>query len=157
MKRKINEMHLEVMSHPENIGLCRLAAATFASGLPFTVAEIEEVKVAVSEAVSNCIVHAYRDGQGPISMHLEWLDNDELIIEVRDHGTGIVDLEQARQPSYSTDPERMGLGFVFMESFMDEMRVETAVGEGTTIWMRKRAGEQPFRTGNELHGTSLDR
>ena len=124
-------------SRPENVGLCRISVATFAANLGFTLPEIEEIKVAVSEAVSNVVVHAYPGGEGLIGLRCEETD-DGLVIAVRDDGVGIEDVAQARQASFSTDPERMGLGFVFMESFSDEFQVESEPVKGTRIVMRKR-------------------
>ncbi len=124
-------------SRPENVGLCRVAVATFAANLGFTLPEIEEIKVAVSEAVSNVVVHAYPGVEGLIGLRCQDSGNG-IVISVRDEGVGIADVAQARQASFSTDPERMGLGFVFMESFSDEFSVESALGKGTRIEMRKR-------------------
>lgn len=124
-------------SRPENVGLCRVVVATFAANLDFTLAEIDEIKVAVSEAVSNVVVHAYPDKEGLISLRCEESEGG-ITISVRDQGVGIRDVDQARQASFSTDPERMGLGFVFMESFSDEFLVESEPGKGTRIEMRKR-------------------
>ena len=124
-------------SRPQNVGLCRVAVATFAANIGFTLAEIEEIKVAVSEAVSNVVVHAYPSAEGLIGLRCEE-SSDGIAITVRDEGIGIADVAQARQASFSTDPERMGLGFVFMESFSDEFMVESAPGKGTRVEMRKR-------------------
>ena len=132
-----NHFELHCPSRAENVGLCRVAAATFAANAGFSVAEIEEIKVAVSEAVSNVVVHAYPGGEGALTLHCEELA-DGISISVRDDGVGIEDVERARQASYTTDPERMGLGFVFMESFSDEFSVESAPGRGTRVEMHKR-------------------
>ncbi|MDR3564114.1 MAG: anti-sigma F factor [Negativicutes bacterium] len=98
---------------------------------------LEEIKVAISEAVSNAIIHGYGDTIGEIEFTMT-LDSDSLEFIVTDYGRGIADIALARQPSYSTDPERMGLGFVFMESFMDQLIVESEVGRGTTVRMAKQ-------------------
>lgn len=132
-----NQFELRCPSLAENVGLCRVATATFAANAGFSVAEIEEIKVAVSEAVSNVVVHAYPGGEGTLTLRCEELP-DGISITVRDEGVGIEDVERARQASYTTDPERMGLGFVFMESFSDEFAVESAPGRGTRVEMRKR-------------------
>ncbi len=124
-------------SRPENVGLCRVAVATFAANIGFTLSEIEEIKVAVSEAVSNVVVHAYPATEGLIELGCREIEAG-IAITVRDEGVGIQDVALARQASYSTDPERMGLGFVFMESFSDDFFVESAPGKGTRIEMRKR-------------------
>jgi len=145
-----NTMQLEIPAVPENVGVARLALGSFASQMNFTLAELDEIKVAVSEAVTNSVVHAYPEGPGPVVVTAEH-DGRELMIRVRDSGKGIADVAQARQPSFSTDPERMGLGFVFMDSFMDQLEVESRPGQGTTVTMRKRcqAGQQPQAAAEE--------
>lgn len=137
-----NTMQLEILAVPENVGVARLALGGFASQMDFSLAELDEIKVAVSEAVTNSVVHAYPGGPGRVIISATH-DAAELVITVRDQGRGIADVNQARQPSFSTDPERMGLGFVFMESFMDDLIVESRLGHGTVVTMRKRC--QPGR------------
>lgn len=132
-----NEIYIEFPSRPENVGLARVAVASLAAQLEFTLGEIEEIKVATSEAVSNAVIHAYRDKGGKVRITAA-VDSTTLEVIVEDDGRGIEDVAQARQPSFSTDPERMGLGFVFMESFMDEVEVRSAPGEGTRVRMVKR-------------------
>jgi stage II sporulation protein AB (anti-sigma F factor) len=132
-----NYLKLEFPSLPPNVGLARLVVATFASQLEFTLAEIEEIRVAVSEAVSNCVIHAYHENPGIIELHLS-LSDGMLTIQVSDYGKGIENVEQAKQATYSTEPEHMGLGLVFMESFMDEMTLTSHLLEGTTVIMKKR-------------------
>lgn len=131
-----NEVRIEFPSLPENVGLARVAVAAFAGQLDFTMAEIEEIKVAVSEAVTNCVVHAYDGTPGAVRVTAR-RDGRLLELLVEDFGRGIGDVEQARQPAWSSDPERMGLGFVFMESFMDGLEVESRPGEGTRVRMWK--------------------
>lgn len=138
MAEVINRLSMEFDARPENVGLCRLTAASFAAQLPFTLSDIEEIKVAVSEAVSNCIIHAYPDEVGMVRVDLRIIEPDILEIEVHDDGKGIENLEAAQQPTFSTDPERMGLGFVFMQSFSDEMEVDSTPGQGTIVKMRRR-------------------
>lgn len=133
------ELHLP--SLPENVGIARVAVAAFAGQLPFTLSEIEEIKVAVSEAVTNAIVHGYGHPHGIVTVRAEH-NGSRLLVVVRDRGRGIEDVEQARRPAFSTDPERMGMGFAFMEAFMDEVGVESAVGEGTTVRLYKRPRPQ---------------
>ncbi|HHV72668.1 MAG TPA: anti-sigma F factor [Clostridia bacterium] len=133
---KINEMKLVVLSKSENLALSRVAIASFASQLDFTLSELEEIKVATSEAISNCIIHGYGDKQGYIYIYSE-LYEDRIVIIIEDKGKGIKDIEQARKPSFSTDPERMGLGFVFMESFMDELEVYSEPNKGTKVKLVK--------------------
>lgn len=125
------------VSLSENVGIARVTAAAFAAQLDFTINEIEEIKVAVSEAVSNSVIHGYGDESGEVEVVMNLYDNMVEYI-IRDNGRGIEDIEQARQPSYSSDPERMGLGFVFMESFMDELKIESEVSKGTTVRMVKK-------------------
>ncbi|PZN07392.1 MAG: anti-sigma F factor [Bacillota bacterium] len=134
-------MELHLPSLPENVGIARVAVAAFAGQLPFTLSEIEEIKVAVSEAVTNAIVHGYGHPHGIVTVRAEH-NGSRLLVVVRDRGRGIEDVEQARQPAFSTDPERMGMGFAFMEAFMDEVGVESAVGEGTTVCLYKRPRPQ---------------
>ena len=130
-------VRVDLPSRPENLALARVIVTAFATRLDFTVAETEEISVAVSEAVSNCIIHGYDNGPGVVRLELAMVDG-ALEVVVIDHGQGIADVEQARQPSYTTCDGRMGLGFVFMESFMDEMVVTSATGLGTKVIMRKR-------------------
>ncbi len=133
---KTNYLRVEFPSLPENISLSRVIVASFAAQLDFTLSELEEIRVAVSEAVSNCVIHGYRDTTGEIRLELAIKDGT-LEIVVIDYGCGIDDLALARTPAYSTDPERMGLGLVFMESFMDEMTIESEPGKGTRVVMKK--------------------
>ena len=104
--------------------------------------DIEEIKVAVSEAISNAVIHGYGNETGMIDFSMA-LEEGVLEFIIKDYGKGIADIALARQPSYSSDPERMGLGFVFMESFMDELRVESEVGKGTTVHMIKKTDVLP--------------
>ena len=133
-----NRVIVELAAIPENVGVARLMAAMVAAQADFTVAEVDEVKLAVSEAVTNAIVHGYR-GDARRTVRLEaTLADGTLEIVVADDGRGIEDVELARQAAVTSDPERMGLGFSFMEAHMDEVRVESAVGRGTRVTMRKR-------------------
>jgi stage II sporulation protein AB (anti-sigma F factor) len=131
-----NYLKLEFPSLPRNVGLARVMVAAFATQLEFTLAEIEEIRVAISEAVSNCVIHAYAEKVGVIELELA-IEADDLIIRVKDFGKGIADIEQAKQATFTTDPERMGLGLVFMESFMNEMQILSSLYQGTTIVMKK--------------------
>ena len=134
---KANQLVLTFSSIAENVGIARLLIASLGGQLDLSLNDIEELKVAVSEAVSNAIIHGYQNR----SNHIVYLDlevsDDTLKIVVRDEGCGIPDVEQAMQPAFSTDPDRMGLGFVFMQSFMDDLQVESSVGLGTTVTMKK--------------------
>ncbi|HMM21298.1 MAG TPA: anti-sigma F factor [Selenomonadales bacterium] len=137
-----NEIKMTFPSNSENVGIARVTAAAFAAQLDLTLNDIEEIKVAVSEAISNAVIHGYGDKAGNVEFSMT-LEDGVLEFIVSDHGKGIADIALARQPSYSSDPERMGLGFVFMESFMDELRVESEVGKGTTVRMVKKTDVLP--------------
>jgi len=132
-----NRVKMLFPSNSENVGIARIVAAAFAAQVDLTLSDLEEIKVAVSEAVSNAVIHGYGDNAGEIEFEMT-LDTDSLEFIVTDSGKGIADIALARQPSYSSDPERMGLGFVFMESFMDRLIVESEVGRGTTVKMLKK-------------------
>lgn len=138
-----NRMSMTFDSRSENVGIARVAAAAFSAQIEFTLPEIDEIKVAISEAVSNAVIHGYSDQKGQIELTMELYDN-YLEYTVIDWGKGIADVEQARQPAWSTEPERMGLGFVFMESFMDEIEVTSALGKGTTVRMVKNFDAVPI-------------
>ena len=137
--REVNYIKMEFPSKSSNEAFARATAAAFAAQLDPTLEELGDIKTAVSEAVTNCIVHAYPDTVGKIGMKLRLLSGDELEISVRDWGTGIEDVEQARQPLFTTGgEERSGMGFAIMESFMDTLRVRSRPGHGTTVVMRRR-------------------
>ncbi len=133
-----NHIKLEMLSKGDNVALARVTVAAFASQIDFTLGELEEIKVAVSEAVSNAIIHGYGEKMGMVTVAVS-LMGDAVEIIISDQGQGIENVVQAMQPSYTTRPERMGLGFVFMESFMDQLNVDTKVGVGTTITLVKKA------------------
>lgn len=132
-----NQLSMSFSSNSENVGIARVTAAAFAAQLDLTLNEIDEIKVAVSEAISNAVIHGYSETKGLIEFTMKLYDS-QLEYVIVDHGVGIADIEQARQPSYSSDPERMGLGFVFMESFMDELIIDSAPGEGTKVTLVKK-------------------
>ncbi|HEY8488429.1 MAG TPA: anti-sigma F factor [Thermaerobacter sp.] len=134
-------LELRLPSRAENVGVARVAVAAFAAQLPFTLGELEEIKVAVSEAVTNAVVHGYGHDRGVVTVRAGH-DGRRLWVEVTDSGRGIADIDQARQPAFSTDPERMGMGFAFMEAFMDQVDVESVPGSGTTVRMYKRPRPQ---------------
>jgi stage II sporulation protein AB (anti-sigma F factor) len=131
-------MKLEIRALPENVGVARVALAAFAAQGDFTLTEIEEIKVAVSEAVSNAVLHAYPGSEGDVLVTAS-LEEGLLHVVIRDRGRGIADIAEARQPSFSTEPGRMGLGFVFMESFMDQVEVSSTPGQGTQVTMTRKA------------------
>lgn len=132
-----NQIIMSFQSLSENVGIARVSTAAFAALVDFTLNEIEEIKVAVSEAVSNAVIHGYEYQDGEIEIKMT-LYEDKIEYIIIDHGRGIADIALARQPSYSSDPERMGLGFAFMESFMDELYIESEVNKGTQVRMVKK-------------------
>ena len=139
MQRMENYVTLEFLSRSSNEGFARVAAAGFAAQLDPTLDELGDIKTAVSEAVTNAIVHGYPDHLGKIVMKLKLLENNTLEITVRDWGKGIEDIQQARQPLFTTGgEERSGMGFTIMESFMDRLTVKSTSGRGTTVTMRRR-------------------
>ena len=133
-----NYIKLEFPSKSCNEAFARTAAAAFAAQLDPTLEEIGDIKTAVSEAVTNCIVHAYPDSVGRIRMRLRVLDDEVLEIAVQDWGCGIEDVKKAREPLYTTGgEERSGMGFTIMESFTDKLRLRSVPGKGTTVTMLK--------------------
>ena len=135
------QMRLEFESRSENEKFARMVVAAFMLKCNPTVEELEDVKTAVSEAVTNAVIHGYSDEIGIIYIEAR-IEGEELIISVRDEGKGILDVEKAMEPMYTTDTtgERSGMGFSFMEAFMDEVEVESKVGCGTCVTMKKRIG-----------------
>ncbi len=139
MHRIENYVTLEFLSRSSNESFARVAAAGFAAQLDPTLDELGDIKTAVSEAVTNAIVHGYPDQLGKIVVKLKLLENNTLEITVRDWGKGIEDIQQARQPMFTTGgEERSGMGFTIMESFMDRLTVKSTPGRGTTVTMRRR-------------------
>jgi len=133
----VNSIKIEFSSLPVNVSFARVAVGSFAAQLDFTLNDIEEIKVAVSEAVTNAIVHGYeKDANKIIALSAE-IKESTLLFIIEDYGKGIEDMEQALQPAYSTDPERMGLGFSFMQSFSDSFKVDSTPGSGTKITMTR--------------------
>lgn len=139
---KANEMRLDFQAMPENEAFARLAISGFMLPLNPTMEEIADVKTAVSEAVTNAIVHGYGGKGGVIRLRASYDGEGALTVEVIDHGCGIEDIERARQPFFSTasDEERSGMGFTVMESFMDAVAVRSRPGRGTSVAMAKRIG-----------------
>ena len=136
-----NEFRMTVDSRSVNEAFVRSAVASFAAQLDPTVEEIADLKTAVSEAVTNCIVHAYADCVGKIYIHACLMDDRCIRVTVRDKGCGIADIGQARQPLFTTlGGERAGLGFAVMESFTDRLNVRSRVGKGTSVTMYKHIG-----------------
>ena len=134
-----NSMSVEFPSRSANEALARAVVACFAAQLDPTLDELGDIKTAVSEAVTNCIVHAYRDTIGPITVRCRVLPDNVLDIVVKDKGCGIADVAAARKPMFTTGgEERSGMGFTIMESFMTSLRVTSKVGKGTTVHMKRR-------------------
>lgn len=133
---------VEFCSRSCNEGFARMTAASFAAQLDPTLDELGDIKTVISEAVTNAIVHAYPENLGKIVMKMR-IYGDTLEISVRDWGCGIENVDQARQPLYTTGgEERSGMGFTIMESFTDRLRIKSAVGKGTTVVMRKRIAQR---------------
>ena len=139
-KRLQNRLKTVFPATSENEGLARAVAAAFAAQADPTVEELTEIRTAVSEAVSNAVIHGYPEGDGEVMMELALYSDGSLTISVEDHGVGIADVEQAKEPLFTTggDSERSGMGFTVMESFTDRLEVVSAPGQGTRVTMTKR-------------------
>lgn len=142
-----NEMETTFLSVPENESFARVVIAAFAVQLSPTVSEIADLKTAVSEAVTNAIVHGYEGVRGMVTLRCTIDERSTLTIEVRDQGRGIADVDRAMEPFFTTRPEqeRSGMGFAVMQTFMDDLDVESAPGKGTVVRMKKR-----IRSGSAL-------
>lgn len=138
----MEKMSFEMESRSCNEQFARVVVAVFLSRLDPTVEELDDVKTAVSEAVTNCIIHGYEGGAGIIRVEVS-TDGKEAIVRIIDWGVGIADVEKAMEPLYTSRPsdERSGMGFSFMEAFMDELQVDSAPGEGTVVTMKKTIGK----------------
>ena len=137
--QKLNEFRMIIDSKSVNESFARTTVATFVSQLDPTLDEVSDIKMAVSEAVTNCIVHAYPERVGKIYITAAILENNTVKITVRDKGCGIIDIRQAMEPLFTTlGGERAGLGFAVMESFTDKISVRSKPGKGTTVTMYKR-------------------
>lgn len=137
--KEINIVKFEFPSKSCNEAFARSAVACLASQLDPTLDELGDIKTAVSEAVTNCIVHAYPDTLGKISIRARLFHDNSIEIKIKDWGRGIPDIEQARQPMFTTGgEERSGMGFTIMESFTDTLRVNSKPGRGTTVTMRRK-------------------
>lgn len=134
-----NQMKISFQSLSSNEGFARVAVSAFISSLDPTVLELADIKTAVSEAVTNCIVHAYSDTIGIITIHTKIYENRRVVISIRDKGCGIEDIEKAMQPLFTTKPdeERSGLGFSVMQSFTDKVKVRSKRGKGTSVTLEK--------------------
>ena len=133
-----NEMRLEFLSKSNNEAFARITVAAFASQLDPTIEQLADIKTAVSEAVTNAIIHGYEDREGIVKIECKMYASS-IQIEISDTGKGIENIERAREPLYTSKPnlERSGMGFTIMESFMDEVKVESIIGLGTKVTMRK--------------------
>lgn len=136
-----NQFKMQFKSIPANIAFARVAVAAFASQKDFTLNDLEEIKVAVSEAITNAIVHGYNNDTNQFINLEVSLTESGIEIEIADKGRGIANIEQAMQPAYSTEKDRMGLGFVFMQSFMDNLSVQSTITQGTNVKMFKKLKE----------------
>lgn len=141
-----NEMELEFLSKSNNEAFARITVAAFAAQLDPTIEELADIKTAVSEAVTNCIIHGYEDTEGMVKLRATLLDNNIEIV-ISDNGKGIEDIELARKPLYTTkgNLERSGMGFTIMESFMDEVEIHSVVGIGTKIMMKKKIKKEEIQ------------
>ena len=134
-----NKFAMTVVSRSSNEGFARSCSAAFATQLDPTLEEISDIKTAVSEAVTNCIVHAYKEKLGNIYINAELTDDNSIKIKIRDKGCGIENIEKAMEPLYTTvGGERAGLGFAVMQSFMDKIKVSSKKDKGTTVTMVKK-------------------
>ena len=135
----LNQFKMQLTARSSNESFARTAVAAFISQLDPTVEEISDIKTAVSEAVTNCIVHAYKEKLGTIYITVRILENNKVSIKIRDRGCGIPDIAQAMEPLYSSlGGERAGLGFAVMQSFTDKLTVSSKLGRGTTVFMNKK-------------------
>lgn len=140
--KNTNEMELVFDSRPVNEGFTRVSVAAFMTQLNPTLEEVSDVKTAVSEAVTNALIHGY-DGKVKKIMIRCWIEGQTLYVEIRDEGKGIENVEKAMEPLFTTRPEldRSGMGFAFMEAFMDNVYVESELGKGTLVRMKKTIGK----------------
>lgn len=152
MKEQVeNEMKLEFISKSSNEAFARITVAAFASQLDPTIEELADIKTAVSEAVTNCIIHGYESKQGIVKLKAK-LQDHEITIQISDQGKGIENVDIAKEPLYTTKPnlERSGMGFTIMESFMDSLEVESIIGVGTKITMTKKIKQQEEKEEEEF-------
>lgn len=150
-----NEMKLEFLSKSCNEAFARIAVAAFASQLDPTIEEIADIKTAVSEAVTNSIIHGYENREGIVKVHC-MIKGNSIIIEISDTGIGIEDVNVAKEPLYTSKPnlERSGMGFTIMQSFMDELNIESVMNLGTKVTMRKVI-KQSLKDNNEQNNICI--
>ncbi|MCI9359602.1 MAG: anti-sigma F factor [Hungatella sp.] len=136
-----NRFYMEVESKSQNEEFARVVVAVFMSRMDPTLEEVDDVKTAVSEAVTNAVIHGYGNGEGTIYIESE-IEGKELTVSIKDVGKGILDVEKAMEPMFTTDTtgERSGMGFSFMEAFMDQVQVQSKPGKGTVVTMKKQIG-----------------
>ena len=147
MKKTMNYITLEFLSRSSNEAFARTAVACFAAQMDPTLGELEDIKTAVSEAVTNAIVHGYPNVLGKVLVKAKICEGNVLEVSVKDRGRGIPDVEKARQPMYTTGgEERSGMGFTIMESFMDHIAVKSVPGKGTTVTLRKKLAPRRRQT-----------
>ncbi len=148
-----NEMRLEFLSKSNNEAFARISVAAFASQLDPTIEELADIKTAVSEAVTNCIIHGYENTEGKIEVICKIFANT-IMIEVSDNGKGIENVDMAKEPLYTTKPdlERSGMGFTIMDSFMDDLNVESILGLGTKVTMKKVIQKQEQKEEEKQEG-----
>lgn len=141
-----NQIKVKFSALSENEGFARSVISAFVVQLNPTVTEMADIRTAVSEAVTNAIVHGYRNSEGFVELFAKIVSKDEIYIKVSDKGCGIADIPQAMQPMFTTDTdgERAGLGFAVMEAFMDTLNVRSAINKGTIVTMRKKLGVIPL-------------
>jgi stage II sporulation protein AB (anti-sigma F factor) len=140
-----NEMRMKIAALSENEGVCRAMVAAFVASLDPNIEELADIKCAVSEAVTNAVVHGYRDALGEIQLLMKLTEDRVFRAEIRDRGCGIPDVEEAMRPLFTTDPEneRSGMGFTIIENFMDSLRVVSSPGKGTRVIMTKKLSMLP--------------
>ena len=147
MKKTMNYITLEFLSRSSNEAFARTAVACFAAQMDPTLGELEDIKTAVSEAVTNAIVHGYPNVLGKVLVKAKICEGNVLEVSVKDRGRGIPDVEKARQPMFTTGgEERSGMGFTIMESFMDHIAVKSVPGKGTTVTLRKKLAPRHRQT-----------
>ncbi len=148
--KQLNKFSMQLLSRSANESFARVAVSAFVTQLDPTIEEINDIKTAVSEAVTNCIVHAYKNEIGNIYIQVRILECNVVEIKIRDKGCGIPDVDRAMEPLYTTaGGERAGLGFAVMQSFMDNLRVVSKVGKGTTVTMKKRISVRVKQNGQQ--------
>ncbi len=146
--KAINTMKMEIESRSVNESFSRVAVASFIAQLDPTIEELGDIKTAVSEAVTNSIVHGYKEGKGKIYITVSIFENAMVRIKIRDKGCGIEDVKQAMEPLFTTmGGERAGLGFAVMESFTDKVKVHSVVGKGTSVTLEKKINGRFLRDG----------